>query len=141
MKFDHGDADASLAPKTAREIKRRLLDHVADAESSHVSIDAEQGLWQPFLADVQIKVVREFAGTLSYLLRLAPGASVPPHRHPLDEECVVVEGVLRIGSRSELGPGGYHLARQGTLHATLSTETGALVFLRGAEPRPSDLLA
>jgi quercetin dioxygenase-like cupin family protein len=65
---------------------------------------------------------------------LAPGATLPPHRHPIDEECLVLAGTLRVGTRIEVGPGGYHLAHQGALHATISTRTGATIFLRGTVP-------
>lgn len=90
---------------------------------------------------VQLKVLREHEGVLSYLLRLAPGASLPPHRHPLDEECLVLDGVLRVGAHTRVGAGGYHLAQAGALHARISTETGATIFLRGALPQPEHELA
>ena len=89
---------------------------------------------------VAIKVLREHEGVLSYLLRLDPGASLPPHRHPQDEECVVLEGRLRVGSKVEIGPGGYHLAHAGALHATIGSATGATIFLRGAAPHAGHLL-
>ncbi len=123
-----------------RTIRRRLMERVADADDSHLTIDAHEGEWQPFLEGVRIKVVREREGVLSYLLRLEPGASLPAHRHPLDEECVVLEGRLRVGSRHLIGPGGYHLAHAGALHATVSTDTGATIFLRGAIPEASHAL-
>ncbi len=124
----------------ALAIRRRLMERVADADASHLTIGADEGRWQPFLDGVAIKVLHEQAGVLSYLLRLAPGATLPPHRHPQDEECLVLEGRLRVGSMVEIGPGGYHLAHGGALHATISSETGATVFLRGAVPDTSQLL-
>jgi quercetin dioxygenase-like cupin family protein len=124
----------------ARTIRRRLMERVADADVSHLTIDGDAGDWQPFLEGVAIKVLREHAGMLSYLLRLEPGAVLPPHRHPHDEECVVLQGRLRVGSTIELGPGGYHLAHRGALHATISTEAGATIFLRGAVPDASQEL-
>ncbi len=127
-------------PGAARAIRRRLLERVADDDATHQTIDADDGDWQPFLDGVQLKVLREHEGVLSYLLKLAPGASLPPHRHPLDEECVVLEGRLRVGSRVELGPGGYHLAHRGALHATIATDTGATIFLRGAVPDADQVL-
>lgn len=130
------DLAAGLAPSPgqARSIKRRLLDRVADAEDQLRTVPAQAGDWQPFLPGVALKALREQDGVLSYLLRLSPGARLPAHRHPLDEECVVLEGTLRVGSRIEVGPGGYHLAPQGALHAPISTDTGATIFLRGAVP-------
>jgi quercetin dioxygenase-like cupin family protein len=128
---------AAGTPGQARAIRRRLMERVADADTTHLTIAADEGQWQPFLDGVSIKVLHEHAGVLSYLLRLAPGAALPPHRHPCDEECIVLEGRLRVGTRLEIGPGGYHLAHGGALHATISTETGATIFLRGAVPEAS----
>jgi quercetin dioxygenase-like cupin family protein len=124
----------------ARAIRRRLLERVADTEDSHLTVPAGPAGWQPYGDGVQIKVLHENAGVLSYLLRFAPGARIDAHRHPVDEECVVLEGVLKVGSRIEVGPGGYHLARAGSLHASIATETGATIFLRGAEPHMDQLL-
>ena len=94
----------------ARAIRRRLMERVADADESHLTIDGNAGEWQPFLDGVAIKVLHENTGVLSYLLRLDAGAVLSPHRHPHDEECVVLEGRLRVGSKIAIGPGGYHLA-------------------------------
>lgn len=130
----HPEARPDGSPAQARTIRRRLMERVADADGSHLTIAADEGDWQPFTAGVHIKVLREQGGVLSYRLRLAPGATLPPHRHPRDEECIVLDGRLRVGSRTEIGPGGYHLAHEGALHATIGTATGATIFLRGAVP-------
>lgn len=124
----------------ARSIRRRLMERVADADDSHLTIAGDEAGWQPFLEGVRIKVLREHDGVLSYLLRLEPGSCLPPHRHPQDEECIVIEGSLRVGTRTEIGPGGYHLAHGGALHATIRTETGATIFLRGAVPQADHAL-
>lgn len=116
------------------------MERVADADCTHLTIAGGNGAWQPFLDGVRIKVLREQAGVLSYLLRLEPGARLPPHRHPQDEECIVIEGHLRVGTGTAFGPGSYHLAHGGALHATISTETGATIFLRGAVPQADQLL-
>jgi len=130
----------SPTPAQARAIRRKLMERVADADASHLTIAADAPGWQPFGEGVSIRPLREQGGVLSYLLRLAPCASLPPHRHPLDEECLVLEGWLRVGTQIELGPGGYHLAHQGALHATISTVTGATIFLRGAIPEAAQAL-
>ena len=129
----------AVAASTARAIKRRVLDRVAETDESHLTIPADDG-WQPFLEGIRIKVLRERDGVMSYLLRLAPGAALPSHRHPADEECVVVEGTLRIGQRIVVTAGGYHLAHEGALHAPVWTETGATIFLRGAVPDAGHVL-
>lgn len=126
--------DSPVLPGQARAIKRRLLERVADADPSHLTIAADEGDWQPFAPGVRLKLLREHDGVLTYLLRLEPGARLPPHRHPLDEECIVLEGHLQVGSQIEVGPGGYHLAHRGALHPSISTRDGATIFLRGAVP-------
>lgn len=51
---------------------------------------------------------------------------------------MVLEGSLRIGDDLVLHAGDFHVGRQGSMHAAASTETGALVYLRGArEPAGS----
>jgi quercetin dioxygenase-like cupin family protein len=138
--FPSQQARACGTSAQARSIRRRLMERIADADVSHLTIDGDEGVWQPFLDGVAIKVLREHTGGLSYLLRLDPGAVLPPHRHPDDEECVVLQGRLQVGSRIEIGPGGYHLAHRGALHAVISTPSGATIFLRGAVPDASQVL-
>lgn len=131
----------TTSPTAERTIKRRLLERVADADESHTTLTPDARSWQPFLPGVQLCVLHEAGGVLSYLLKLAPGASLPPHRHDLDEECIVLEGTLQVGSHTVVPAGGYHLAHRGALHATVSTTNGATIFLRGAVPKADDVLA
>lgn len=128
------------SPDRPLDLKRRVFERVADADRSHLTLGPGDGDWQPFLPGVEIKVLHHREQTLSYLLRLAPGASLPPHRHPQDEECVVLEGRLQIGSHTRIDAGGYHLAHRGALHATVRTDTGATIFLRGAVPDADHVL-
>jgi len=123
-----------LAPQAHARIKQRLLRRVAAASTpQHFTLKADQGRWQPFGSGLQIKVLNDAGGVMSYLVRLQPGASLPAHRHPIDEECVVLEGEVRIGEL-RLGAGGFHLGRKHVLHDRLVSDTGALIFLRGAVP-------
>lgn len=139
LNLDLDPADFAT-PQQARTMRRHLLERVADAEDSHLTVGPDDGEWQAFSEGVAIKVLRERNGVLSYLLRLAPGARLPAHRHPVDEECLVLQGTLRVGSRIEVGAGGYHLARRGALHAGISSLDGATVFLRGAVPDASQII-
>jgi quercetin dioxygenase-like cupin family protein len=130
----------ALAPAAAARIKHGLMARIAAAETRHLTVPADGGQWQPFAAGVQIKVLHEAGGVMSYLLRLAPGASIAPHRHPIDEECVVLEGTVRIGDDLVVHAGGFHLARRGLLHAPIHAPDGATLFLRGAAPEVGDLV-
>jgi anti-sigma factor ChrR (cupin superfamily) len=127
----------TLDATTQSRIKRRLLRRMAaDSTARHLTEppSAPGGAgWQPFGDGVQIKVLHESEGIMSYLLRLAPGAFMPAHRHPVDEECVVLEGEVQIGTL-RVGAGGFHLGRKDILHDRLASADGALIFLRGAVP-------
>jgi quercetin dioxygenase-like cupin family protein len=136
----HAANDALALPGVAKAIKRRLLERVADADESHLTIAADAGDWRPFTPGVALKVLREQDGVLSYLLRLEPGARLPPHRHPIDEECIVIQGRLQVGTHTEIGPGGYHLAQRGALHPSIVALEDTTVFLRGAVPEAHDVL-
>lgn len=128
------------APEVEARIKRRLLRAIAaDATSRHLTVPPGDDGWQPFAPGLDLKVLHEAGGIMSYLLRLAPGASIPPHRHPVDEECVVLEGELRIGELV-VPTGGFHLARADAMHERIHSERGALIFLRGAAPEFSHLI-
>jgi anti-sigma factor ChrR (cupin superfamily) len=128
------DADAQA------RVRQRLLRRIAGGSTpQHVTLPPDEGAWQPFAPGVTIKVLHQEGDTLSYLLRLAPGAALPPHRHPQDEECLVLEGEMHIGTLV-VPAGGYHLGRRGVLHDTLSSPGGALIFLRGAAPEAAHAL-
>ena len=118
-------------------IRHTLLGRIAGASTSrHLTIHAGPEDWQPFIDGIAFKLLRQDAGTLSYLLRFAPGARLPGHRHPQDEECIVMQGELQIGEL-KVAAGSYHLARAGELHADISAPGGAMIFLRGACPEIS----
>jgi anti-sigma factor ChrR (cupin superfamily) len=127
--------DAQLAGR----VKRRLLDRIAATEATQVAVPAEAGTWRPFVPGVKIKVLHDSGGVMSYLLRMEAGSTLPNHRHPHDEECVVVEGSVQMGEVT-MGPGGYLMERKDTLHAPLTTVDGATIYLRGASPRKEHLV-
>ena len=131
--------DAGHAAAVAR-VRARVMQRIA-AESTprHLSVPAGEGGWHRFLPGIERKVLHEREGTMSYLLKLAPGSVLPSHRHPMDEECVVLQGRLRIGELV-LPAGSFHLAHEGLPHADITTEEGAIIYLRGAPPRAEDLV-
>ena len=127
--------DAAIA-----RVRSRLLKRIAnDSVLHHTSIHADQGTWQPLMPGIERKVLHVQDGVMSYLLKFAPGAVLPAHRHPVDEECVVVEGVLKIGPLV-LPPGSYHRVRADVLDADSTSDEGAVIFLRGAVPRAEQLV-
>src|SRR5262249_13150742 len=57
------------------------------------------------------------------LVRMAPGTSYPRHIHDGPEECLVLEGDLRVGDEV-LGAGDYQRAPAGSCHGVQSTDGG-----------------
>lgn len=67
----------------------------------------------------------------SQFYRLEPGAFLEGHWHPLDEECMILNGEIFLGDIL-LQEGDYHWAPKGSRHLDIMSETGALLFVRGA---------
>ena len=127
--------DAELAAR----VKRRVLQRIAEEQRpQHLTVHAGDGVWQPFGPGVQLKLLHAAGDIWSYLLRLDAGAQLPTHRHPVDEECVVLQGVVQVGEL-RVAAGGFHLGRKDVLHAPITAVEPALLFLRGARPE-ADLL-
>lgn len=121
-------------PDRMRALRQRVL-AVADAShrpggDAHLTIRETEGVWVPLLPGVRMKLLREDAETRSYLLRMAPGASLPAHNHIHEEECMVLEGEVQLGD-VHAQAGDYHLARSGLAHGSLYSPGGCLLFLRG----------
>jgi quercetin dioxygenase-like cupin family protein len=144
------DIEAIIAHSTAPELapnslvhrtRSRLMHAIAQADlGKHVTVHAHENTWQAFLDKIEFKLLNHVDGVASYLLRMQPGAVLPAHRHPIDEECVVLEGELRIGSNLIVKTGGFHLARKEIPHADITTDHGALIFLRGAMPSAAHMV-
>ncbi|HVZ42980.1 MAG TPA: cupin domain-containing protein [Ramlibacter sp.] len=130
------EADEASLERVRAKLMRRIAN---DSVPHHTSIHAGQGSWHALLPGIERKVLFEEGGVMSYLLKFAPGAVLPAHRHPVDEECVVISGVLRIGNLV-LPPGSYHRVRHDIMDADSTSDEGAVIFLRGATPRADQLL-
>lgn len=122
-------------------VRSRLLHRIAtDTTPRHTTIPVEVASWKPFLPGIDRKVLHVSGDTMSYLLRFGPGAVLPAHHHPADEECIVVEGELRIGAELVLRPGGFHMAHAGAMHESSTSDAGCVIYLRGPKPRAEHLV-
>ena len=126
-------APLAPAPAEAAAIKQRVMDTVrkegAPRGGDHITVRSDSGEWMDLLPRVQVKVLHSDGRYSSILLRMAPGSSLPAHFHEDDEECVVLEGRVRIGHVG-VSAGDYHLALSGSRHGELRSDSGALLFLR-----------
>lgn len=122
------EAVAPLAPPPG--LRARVLQRAANARP--VTLRENEG-WTAFAPGIEIKqlLIDRQAGTRSVLLRAAPGARLPAHPHHGYEECLVLQGEVRIGELT-LRPGDYHCMPAGSIHPEVSTGSGALVYLRSA---------
>lgn len=132
------EAVKPVAPPNARasELKARVMSRIHGKKSFDLmTIRAGEGEWISLLPGVEKKILGESSdGQIqSYLLRMAPGTSLPAHQHLEDEECLMLEGEAMIGD-IHLSAGDYHFARKGSKHGLITTQTGALAFLRAYGP-------
>jgi anti-sigma factor ChrR (cupin superfamily) len=94
-------------------------------------VRAGEGTWETLpLPGVQVKRLsfdpaRRLA---TMLVRMAPGASYPSHRHAGPEECYVVEGELHVGDLV-MRAGDFQRAEASSAHVPQFTETGCLLLI------------
>ena len=100
------------------------------------TIRAGEG-WVEFMPGIEFKMLYrdETTGARSLLARLDPGVAMPAHDHGFPEECLVLQGEITIGDITVCA-GDYHFAAKGARHGTLTTRTGALLFLRAGRGEP-----
>lgn len=136
--FSNGtDSDTNAIVKRVRS---RVLKAIA-AESSALRdvVPAGAIAWRPFLPGIELQALHESSGVMCYLLKFAPGAVLPAHRHPVDEECVVLQGSVRIGPLV-LEAGSFQKVGRAVLDTDTSSDRGAVIYLRGAPPGPHSML-
>ena len=112
----------------------RLADRLPPPAGLHSIAGALGGPWEPMAPGVARRVFMRAADgePLAFLLRVDAGARVDAHPHALREECVVIQGDLRIAGVN-LGPGDFHVAEAGSMHATMVSQGGVLAYIRYLE--------
>lgn len=132
--------------RTDPSLRGRLLDRArgnpAPAQtwkgwSSDVSGAAEylarasEGVWEP-TGFPGVETRRLFADPANdratLLIRMAPGATYPSHRHRGPEECLVMEGDLLSGD-TPMKAGDYRRAAAGSIDGVQSTRDGCLLLI------------
>ena len=109
-----------------------MADATGPAAAGFLHIAASAVPWRPFpdAPGVDYKVLRRHAttGGLTLLLRFAPGAAYPAHRHPAGEEYLVLTGSLEDGGRTYRA-GDYVYHPPGSAHRPASREGATLLVL------------
>jgi anti-sigma factor ChrR (cupin superfamily) len=78
--------------------------------------------------EVKILYVDQETKNMTTLLKLEAGAKYPAHRHAAVEQCLVLEGSVRIG-QIFLQPGDFEYANTGTDHAVIQTDGGCVLMI------------
>lgn len=99
------------------------------------TIRASQGDWHDIAAGAEERVVWRDGDTISRFVRLAPGSRLAHHAHAGNEECMMISGDAFFGDLL-VQAGEFHLAPPGSEHGEVSSDNGALLFVRGREPLP-----
>lgn len=118
------------------ELRDRVLGRIAaeGMTASHPKIEKEHLVfvgsqwlnWQPGNApgvDIKLLSVDKERGYFTTLVRMAPGASLPPHRHADIEESYIMEGEVLV-SGVLMRTGDYCRADAGSLHTGVTSKTG-----------------
>ena len=119
------------SPEASARMRQQLFQRVHAPVADYLFVHSHQGKWITLLQGIDFKLLREGEGVRSSLSRRAPGARIPPHDHSLDEENLVLEGAVTVNG-VRCGPGDYHYAPSGKSHDWVTSDTGCLLFIRGA---------
>ena len=131
-------AKPALSPEATARIKSSLMQKITEDHLVR-NVRLEEG-WVLLGKRMQAKVLHDDGATLSWMLKLLPGGSLPRHDHADGaEECMVLEGQLRINGEV-FTSGDYQIALPGSVHHDVSSENGSLVFLRSPSSRRKDLM-
>jgi quercetin dioxygenase-like cupin family protein len=130
---------AELSAEQRERLRRRILERVrAQTSEGTRTLRATESEWIETRPLVEVRELRrdDASGMHTSLVRMRPGGVIPAHRHEREEECIVLEGEIQIGTL-KLSAGDVHIAAAGSWHEQVSTRTGVLVLLRGEYPPPS----
>jgi predicted ChrR family anti-sigma factor len=95
-----------------------------------VSRESQQ-VWRktPFAGvDAKILYVDPESKNITSLLRMQPGSKYPAHHHAGVEQCIMLEGSVRIGTIT-MERGDFGFAAAGSNHSVIETDGGCLMVL------------
>jgi len=99
-----------------------------------LTVRADDGDWTEIGPGAHQRVMHDDGRFRTLLVRLAAGASLPPHDHGHAEECFVVEGDIWL-SGLQMRRGDYQRVPAGIPHVDIHSDGGCLLHVR-AESTP-----
>jgi anti-sigma factor ChrR (cupin superfamily) len=122
--------EVAPSPEVWARIERSVEDLV-NSETT-LTVHAAEKPWEFVAPGVEKKLLHldAEAGWQAMILKLEPGAFIPPHSHDLAEECLILEGDLEVdGVRARAGD--FHLAFANADHSPVFSPSGATLYIRG----------
>ena len=121
----------SVAPPAG--LRARLMRRVADYQELQPASEVRtfDGGWRTTgLKGIDFKLLYhdQKTGMFTQMVRMAPGAQYPRHKHHDDEQCLVLQGDVRWGEMCYL-QGDFVTTRAGSVHPTLETEQGNVLLI------------
>lgn len=89
---------------------------------------APDAVWKDVAPGLQRRLLSRGADATSYVLRVAPGATIPPHDHGCVEHLFIVSGSIDVDG-TLCHAGDYHRAAQGTHHEAPYSVEGCVVLV------------
>ncbi|MBI2688062.1 MAG: cupin domain-containing protein [Acidobacteria bacterium] len=127
--------DAKPAPPSPRikdRLMKRKLPGFEEPEPGMQVLRAGNGKWRdtgyPGVSTKILHIERDTRMATS-ILKLEPGAKYPPHHHTQLEQCMVLSGDVRLGSKTHIFAGDYEKALPGTDHEFLTSDTGCELLI------------
>jgi len=113
-------------------LKDRLLQRVEAYEQLRPLADVRrnEGGWQSAFPGVDVRTLfRDRAtGQSTVLLRMEPGATIPPHSHGAAEQCLVLEGDIRWGAIA-YEAGDFVVMAKDSVHPEVRSDHGNLLLI------------
>jgi anti-sigma factor ChrR (cupin superfamily) len=111
-------------------LARRIATETGQEPAVHAPERWEEPAWEDVAPGISCKLLATDAERhrVSMLVRLAPGAAYPAHRHSEAEELHLLHGELVIDDK-KLSPGDYYRAQAGSADDRVWSETGCTCVL------------
>jgi quercetin dioxygenase-like cupin family protein len=117
-------------------MKQRIFERIHNQTADGINtIREHEGQWIDVAPKLQMKVLRQDhkLNSQTALWQLEPGAIIPAHKHPVEEECLVIKGEINFGPHV-LHEGDFEVVPAGIDHIAMESKTGAIVLLRSDIP-------
>lgn len=121
----------SVLGQTMPMLKEVLGGLLPNRHQDSETIVSVEGGWVEIQAGVSQKVLWSDGIVASSFFRYDAGTSMAGHDYPLDEECMMISGDIFLGDVL-LQSGDYNMTPAGSRHLEIFSDTGALLYVRGA---------